>query len=111
MTLGKRLRCSFCGKPEEKVARLLAGPKAHICDACVGVCNAILAATPQASGGWETMTDAQLLDALKPSAAAVDGARAVLQSVVDALRARRISWEAIGGALGVSRQAAWERFS
>ena len=111
MVRPRRLRCAFCGKPEEKVARLLAGARGHICDACVGVCNAILAATPEAPAGWAAMTDAELLDALKPSAAAVDGARAVLQSVVDTLRARRVSWEAIGGALGVSRQAAWERFS
>jgi len=30
---------------------------------------------------------------------------------VDLLRSRKVSWEAIGKALGVSRQAAWERFS
>jgi hypothetical protein len=30
---------------------------------------------------------------------------------VDRLRGRKVSWEAIGKALGVSRQAAWERFS
>jgi biotin operon repressor len=35
----------------------------------------------------------------------------VLQTQVETLRQRGISWEAIGGALGVSRQAAWERFS
>jgi len=44
----RRLRCSFCGRSEREVAKLLAGPKVHICDACVGVCNAILEATPQA---------------------------------------------------------------
>jgi biotin operon repressor len=35
----------------------------------------------------------------------------VLQSQVETLRRRGVSWEAIGSALGVSRQAAWERFS
>jgi biotin operon repressor len=30
---------------------------------------------------------------------------------VDMLRGRKVSWEAIGKSLGVSRQAAWERFS
>jgi len=107
----RRLRCSFCGKSEREVARLLAGPKAHICDACVGVCNRILEAAPRTATGWDAMTDDQLLAALKPAAAAVDGTRAVLQQAVEALRARGVSWEAIGGALGVSRQAAWERFS
>jgi biotin operon repressor len=34
-----------------------------------------------------------------------------LRARVDLLRQRNVSWEAIGNALGVSRQAAWERFS
>jgi hypothetical protein len=107
----RRLRCSFCGRSEREVAKLLAGPKVHICDACVGVCNAILEATPQAFAGWDAMTDDDLLASLKPAAASVEGTRAVLRSQVDVLRRRGVSWELIGGALGVSRQAAWERFA
>jgi hypothetical protein len=109
--LARRLRCSFCGKPDKEVGRLLAGPKVFICDACVGVCNGILEAVPATFAGWDAMSDEQLLGALKPSAATVDGTRAVLQSQVETLRRRGVSWEAIGSALGVSRQAAWERFS
>jgi biotin operon repressor len=37
--------------------------------------------------------------------------RTVLQHEIDELRARQVSWDAIGKALGISRQAAWERFS
>lgn len=107
----RRLRCSFCGKSEREVAKLLAGPKVHICDACVGVCNRILDAAPETFAGWDTVTDEQLLAALKPAAASVDATRAVLQSQVETLRRRGITWEAIGAALGISRQAAWERFS
>jgi hypothetical protein len=93
------------------VAKLIAGPKVHICDSCVGACNAILAATPPGSGDWTRMTEQQLLAALKPAEASVDAVRAVLQAQVDTLRQRGISWSQIGDALGVSRQAAWERFS
>jgi hypothetical protein len=107
----RRLRCSFCGKTDREAAKLIAGPKCYICDACVGVCNSILDATPKTFAGWDKMSDAQLLGALKPAASAVDGTRTVLQALVEALRQRGVSWEAIGGALGVSRQAAWERFS
>lgn len=40
----KDYRCSFCGKPHEEVHRLIAGPhRVYICDACVGLCNEILA--------------------------------------------------------------------
>jgi len=106
-----RLRCSFCGKSETRVAKLLGGPRAYICDACVGVCNKILGATPPGFTGWDSLTDAQILESLASAQAAADGARDVLQQQVDVLRRRGTSWAAIGGALGISRQAAWERFS
>ncbi|MBL8034301.1 MAG: ATP-dependent Clp protease ATP-binding subunit ClpX, partial [Leptospiraceae bacterium] len=35
--------CSFCGKEQAKVNRLIAGPGVHICDECVLLCNGILA--------------------------------------------------------------------
>ncbi len=107
----RRLQCSFCRKPETKVAKLLGGPRVYICDACVGVCNTILEATPPGFAGWDSLTDSQLLESLTPAQAAADGAREVLQQQVNALRARDVSWAAIGKALGTSRQAAWERFS
>ena len=34
----KILRCSFCGKPEDKVKRLIEGPSAYICNECVDLC-------------------------------------------------------------------------
>jgi hypothetical protein len=111
MKFKRRLRCSFCSRSEREVAKLIAGPKIHICDSCVGVCNNILGATPRGSGEWTTMTDAQLLAALKPAEATLDAVRAVLQAQIDALRGRGVSWSQIADALGVSRQAAWERFS
>ena len=78
---------------------------------CAGQANKILEAMPAAFAGWDAMTDEQLLESLKPSAATVDAVRAVLQNQVEALRKREVSWAAIGVALGISRQAAWECFS
>ena len=109
--LKKTLRCSFCGKTEKEVARLLAGPHVHICDACVGACNRILEATPSTFAGWDKMTNEQLLGSLQTAEATVEATRAVLQAMIGELRKRKVSWEAIGKALGISRQAAWERFS
>lgn len=106
-----RLRCSFCRKSEKEVARLIGGAKGYICDVCVGTCNRILEATPKGFAGWDSMSDEELLASLTPASATVEATRAVLQSIVDTLRTRAISWEAIGRALGMSRQAAWERFS
>ena len=39
---GKQLTCSFCGKPQNQVSRLVAGPGVYICDECVNVCLDIL---------------------------------------------------------------------
>lgn len=36
-------RCSFCGRSEEEVKKLIAGPNVYICDECVDVCESILA--------------------------------------------------------------------
>jgi len=36
------LRCSFCGKGQEEVKKLIAGPMVYICDECVGLCNEII---------------------------------------------------------------------
>jgi predicted TPR repeat methyltransferase len=107
----RRLRCSFCGKPDSEVGKLIGGSKAYICDACVDSCNRILDAVPTSFAGWNKMSDEQLLAALRPAAATVDATRSVLQTQVDDLRRRGVSWEVIGRALGTSRQAAWERFS
>jgi hypothetical protein len=104
-------RCSFCGKPPEKVSRLIAGPKVQICDECIAVCNRILDTVPAGPVAWDDMSTEQLLAALKPAHAVVKATRDVLQAQVDVLRKRDVSWAEIGGALGISRQAAWDRFS
>src|SRR3954465_10638252 len=37
-----KLSCSFCGKPQGEVRKLIAGPKVCICDECVGLCDDII---------------------------------------------------------------------
>ena len=37
-----RLKCSFCGKSQDSVKKLIAGPGVYICDECVDLCNEIL---------------------------------------------------------------------
>ncbi len=34
----KEVRCSFCGRTQDEVKRLIAGPNAYICNECVGIC-------------------------------------------------------------------------
>jgi hypothetical protein len=37
-----KLTCSFCGREETEVARLVAGGSAYICDSCIALCVAVL---------------------------------------------------------------------
>ncbi len=38
----RQLQCSFCGKSQDQVKRLIAGPNVYICDECVALCNEII---------------------------------------------------------------------
>ena len=40
----KSVRCSFCGKAQENVRKIVAGPGVYICDECVDLCNSIIEA-------------------------------------------------------------------
>jgi ATP-dependent Clp protease ATP-binding subunit ClpX len=43
MNLNDKVRCSFCGKPQEQVHKLISGPNGiYICDACIDICNEII---------------------------------------------------------------------
>ena len=53
----------------------------------------------------------RLLARLKPIEHTLQGMGNQLQTVVEELRGREVSWARIGEALSVSRQSAWERFS
>ena len=40
----KNIRCSFCGKTQENVKKIVAGPGVYICDECVDLCTSIIEA-------------------------------------------------------------------
>ena len=52
---GELLKCSFCGKSQKQVKKLIAGPGVYICDECIDLCNEIIeeefADTPEVSNG------------------------------------------------------------
>ena len=39
---GDLLKCSFCGKTQKQVKKLIAGPGVYICDECIDLCNEII---------------------------------------------------------------------
>ena len=108
----KNLHCSFCLKARNEVKMLVAGPGVHVCDACVALCERLLTGKPTAAfGSWDSLSDEELLATVPAAAAAVDAAEERLREHVSLLRRRDVSWTRIAGVLGVTRQAAWERFS
>lgn len=112
--LPKTLHCSFCGKSQGEVQKLIAGPMVFICDGCVGICNEVIAGQPVADKGSMKpleRSSEQLLVLMGSVNYAAEAGRDFLQQIVDTLRGREVSWADIGAALGVSRQSAWERFS
>ncbi len=50
---GKLLYCSFCGKSQHEVRKLIAGPSVFICDECVELCNDIIREELQESAGGD----------------------------------------------------------
>jgi ATP-dependent Clp protease ATP-binding subunit ClpX len=114
LKLPNALHCSFCGKSQRAVAKLVAGPFVFICDECVEMCNDVIADRPIADKGYkkplERSTE-ELLLLMGSVNFAADASRDFLQQVVDTLRSREVSWADVGAHLGVSRQSAWERFS
>ncbi len=104
--------CSFCNKDQDAVAKLIAGPGVYICSECVHLCDLILAEEQvREFGAWSERPDGELLAGLAKVQAVVSQVDAAVHDHVALLRGRGISWTRIGQALGVSKQAAWERFS
>ena len=55
-----KVHCSFCGKPEEQVRKLIAGPGgAYICDECVEICSEII--NEEFSGEYPEGSDINLM--------------------------------------------------
>ena len=115
----KPLYCSFCAKSQHEVAKLVAGPAVFVCDECIRLCVLHIEGksdAPEAKDTekkfaapetWPTERHLRLLEAQEQQS---ERAAKALQNTIDILRTREVSWAVIGAALGVSRQAAWERF-
>jgi hypothetical protein len=107
------LCCSFCTKDKDSVRKLVAGPGVYICNECIDLCNQILdlGPAPELRFPWQEQPDEDMLASLAKVQAVVPQIDATMHDYVDILRSRGVSWTRIGAALGVSKQAAWERFS
>ncbi|WP_374454149.1 ClpX C4-type zinc finger protein [Nocardioides sp.] len=110
--------CSFCatpGGPGTDVP-LVGGLGAQICRSCVDTFHGILhdeerMAAARGVMPWDRMSDAEVLAALPQILASAEQNISFAQEWVEMLHDRGITWAEIGRVLGVTRQAAWERFA
>jgi ATP-dependent Clp protease ATP-binding subunit ClpX len=111
----KTLYCSFCFNSQHEVKMLISGPAGvFICSECVDLCNECVAGQfpdPAKFPAAKALPTDRLLEHLRSVEETVKDKGNQLQTVVDLLRSRRVSWAQIGAALGISRQSAWERFT
>lgn len=75
-----QLQCSFCGKTQDQVKRLIAGPNVYICDECITLCNEII------SEEMDDVEDLELEDLPKPDAIA----KTLDEYVIGQDRAKRV---------------------
>lgn len=112
---GVTASCSFCLKPSNEVAKLVAGPGVYICDGCVDLCRQIISSPPSLPPGltsWDEDLDLDgVLASLPRMAAAGAQVEGNLSRLVKRARVLGATWAAIGTSLGTTRQSAWERFS
>jgi len=81
----KLLYCSFCGKSQHEVRKLIAGPSVFICDECVDLCNDIITEEMQekaASATGELLKPQQIRDTLDQYVIGQDDAKKILAVAV-----------------------------
>lgn len=108
--------CSFCGREDENGTQFAGELGALICAECVERYHRIVSSpagapvTTVTSDPWQDVTTEQLLATLPLISRSSAQTSDFLITSVGVLRNRKTSWAKIGRSLGVSRQAAWERF-
>ena len=82
----KLLYCSFCGKSQHEVKKLIAGPSVFICDECIELCNDIIrdetAAEPGAKGSTDLPTPPEIRGILDQYVIGQDQAKKILAVAV-----------------------------
>ena len=85
----KQLKCSFCGKPQGQVRRLIAGPDVYICDECVQLCREIIEEGIEAdtnesyeAGGWKLPKPKEISETLSDYVIDQDEAKKALAVAV-----------------------------
>ena len=107
--------CSFCGVQGTSKTKFAGGLGAMMCSDCVRHYSEVFASEEKIAAitrpPWNDMSDAEILATLPQIEKAAVQVTDFLNEWVAMARARKLSWTEIGSALGVTRQAAWQRFA
>ena len=80
------LTCSFCGKSQKEVKKLVAGPNVYICEECIGLCNDIIAeeveVAEEQSGNPQILRPSELKEVLDEYIIGQERAKKVLSVAV-----------------------------
>jgi hypothetical protein len=111
------VRCSFCGKSQKQVVKLIAGPGVYICDECIGLCVGIIedeTGAPVTRRPMGAPPEAPPVDRLLARLAPLDrNAASTVEQLAKAVALARdagASWDAVAEALGTTPEAALARF-
>mgnify|MGYP001126328197 FL=1 len=77
----KLLYCSFCGKSQHEVRKLIAGPSVFICDECVDLCNDII---------YEELQEAKTSESVEKLPTPIEISNTLNEYVIDQLRAKKV---------------------
>ena len=77
----KLLYCSFCGKSQHEVRKLIAGPSVFICDECVDLCNDIIS---------EELQEAKTSETVEKLPTPIEISNTLNEYVIDQLRAKKV---------------------
>lgn len=110
--------CSFCGKPDTTVQRLVAGPGVYICNECIDLSATIVEdtaeTTPEESSRrrseyYDRSTE-DILATLPALVRSADRVESESAGWINRLRERGSEWQTIARAIGMSVEAARQRF-
>lgn len=108
--------CSFCGKTNTEVRKLITGPGVYICDECIGLCQDILAAgssaedAEDAEAAFENRPAPEVLQLPPVLDRTIGSIESDLSRWVAKLRTAGTSWDDIATSLGATTKAVVARF-
>jgi ATP-dependent Clp protease ATP-binding subunit ClpX len=88
-------KCSFCGKPNTDVKKIVAGPGVYICDECVALCNEVIAQVEEQPNSAPRSTEPapdRLLEWLPSIAKTLRAVEADVARRVGGLRQQGVAW-------------------